>query len=140
MAFSILLKVITPDRVVLETKADSIQILLPDGWYGILSGHAPLISRTLTSVLRYKYRDIKRYVAYYQGTVEVQKHDDEPDVVVILTSAAEEGDDLNIVKETLEQREAKLDRLNQEAKVEIMQMRIALENALRAENLQRQSK
>ena len=108
MVDSMQLRVITPDSVVLETKADSIQVRLPDGWYGILSGHAPLISRTLTSVLRYKYHGKTRYVAYYKGTVEVKKFDNEPDVVLIHTSAAEEGDDLNIVKNTLLRREEKM--------------------------------
>jgi len=131
------LKVITPDSVVLEAKADSIQVLLPDGWYGILLRHAPLIARTLTSVLRYKYQDMARYVAYYQGTVEVQKNDDKPDIVLIHTSAAEEGDDLYAVKNALEQCEEKIDQMNQQAKLEFMQMRIALENALKAENLHR---
>ncbi len=38
------LEVFTPDKQVLDTSTQSMNVLLPDGWWGILPGHAPMIS------------------------------------------------------------------------------------------------
>ena len=38
------LKVLTPDNEILNAETGSMRVLLPDGWWGILPGHAPMIS------------------------------------------------------------------------------------------------
>jgi F-type H+-transporting ATPase subunit epsilon len=101
------LKVLTPDEFVLETDIDAMRVLLPDGWWGILPGHAPMISTIHSGIIDYTRNEEKRFVALYEGTVEVKNLEDSTQVV-ILTSAAEAGDDLEIVKAALEQRAAKL--------------------------------
>jgi len=73
MTLSMMLDVLTPDKKVLETPAQSIQVLLPDGWWGILPGHAPMISYIEAGILHYTQSDATRYVAFYQGTIEVQR-------------------------------------------------------------------
>ena len=37
------LKVLTPDNEILNAETGSMRVLLPDGWWGILPGHAPMI-------------------------------------------------------------------------------------------------
>lgn len=124
------LAVITPDRVVLETDAESLQVRLHDGWWGILPGHAPFIAHVLSGILRYTRQDVTRYVALYQGTIEVQKRPGDPDRVLVLTAAAEEGDDVHAVQVNLEQQAVELARMAQEAKLELTQARAALERAM----------
>ena len=159
MAESLRLEVVTPDRVVLSTQVDAIQVRLTDGWWGILPGHAPFLARMLAGVLRYRCGEMQRYVALYQGTIEVQKaglryrpphrggeaealadqaigaegpgESVDGDRVLVLTAAAEEGDDLEALRSALEQHEEEVMRLVKDAKLEYMQMRLALETALR---------
>ena len=125
------LTVLTPDRKVVETTADSMQVLLPDGWWGILPGHAPMISHIHSSVIHYDKAGATRYIALYQGTIEVKQKQYEGTEILILTSAAEEGTDLTEVQSLLEQQTEKLEKLAKEADIEFNQIRLSLEKALK---------
>ncbi len=130
MTLSMMLDVLTPDKKVLETPAQSIQVLLPDGWWGILPGHAPMISYIEAGILHYTQSDATRYVAFYQGTIEVQKISSAHTRVSVLTAAAEEGEDLDAVTSALEEQAARLAELAKEANLEFNQLRLSLEKAL----------
>ncbi|MEZ6004667.1 MAG: ATP synthase F1 subunit epsilon [Planctomycetota bacterium] len=54
MVDSITLRVITPERVLVETVASSVQFPGLDGLTGILKGHAPLVSALDSGVLSWK--------------------------------------------------------------------------------------
>ena len=125
------LEVLTPDRTVVTTEVESLRVQLSDGWWGILPGHAPFIAHILASMLHYQRAGETRYVALYQGSVEVQKRPGKPDHVLVLTAAAEEGAELSVVQQALERQASDLARLAQEAKLEFTQARAALEHALR---------
>jgi len=122
--------VLTPDKKVLETSAKSMQVLLPDGWWGILPGHSPMISYIDSGIVHYETEKATRFIALYQGTVEVQRKPHEPTRVNILTAAAEEGEDLNAVKAALEQQAERLLKLAKEANREFNQIRLSLEKSL----------
>jgi len=125
------LEVLTPDKKVLDTTIDSMRVLLPDGWWGILPGHAPMISFIHAGIVQYNTAETKRYIALYQGTIEVRRKFYEPTKVLILTSAAEEGDDLITVQSNLEEQAAKIEKLAKEANLEFNQLRLSLEKSLR---------
>jgi F-type H+-transporting ATPase subunit epsilon len=127
---SMQLTVRTPDKKVLEANISSMRVLLPDGWWGILPGHAPMLSYLHSGIIHYTIAKEKRYIALYQGTIEVKKVRVEPTQVLILTAAAEEGDDLTAVQANLEQQAAKLAALAQEANREFNQLRLALERSI----------
>lgn len=129
------LEVLTPDRTVLQTKAESLRVLLPDGWWGILPGHAPMISYIDAGVIYYTQDGKDRCIALYHGTVEVQKPDDVDSRVLVLTSAAEEGPDLETVQSELNQQAERLAKLAKEANMEFNQMRLSLEKALQEANI-----
>jgi len=124
------LDVLTPDKSVLETEAQSIQVMLPDGWWGILPGHAPMVSYIEDGVLHYTQLGISRYVAFYQGTIEVKKETNTHTQVSILTAAAEAGETRDAVEAALEGQAAKLAELAKEANFEFNQLRLSLEKAL----------
>lgn len=126
------LEVITPDKKVLDIMTSAMRVLLPDGWWGILPGHTPMISFIDAGVLHYTIDETKRYVAVYQGTIEVQKSQGKPTRVLILTAAAEEGDQLDEVVARLEQQAEKLADLAKEANLEFNQLRLSLEKSLQA--------
>lgn len=129
------LEVLTPDKSVVNTTAQAMRVLLPDGWWGILPGHAPMISFIHSGIVYYQKDEATRYVAIYQGTVEVQKIAKEPTRIRILTAAAEEGDDLDAVQAALEQQAAKLAMLAKEADLEFNQIRLSLEKSLQGSNI-----
>lgn len=124
------LEVLTPDKKVLDTLISAMRVYLPDGWWGILPGHTPMISYIESGVLHYTIDETIRYVAVYQGTIEVQKSQGKPTRVLILTAAAEEGDNQNEVVTRLEQQSAKLAELAKEANLELNQLRLSLEKSL----------
>jgi F-type H+-transporting ATPase subunit epsilon len=122
--------VLTPDKKVLETSAKAMRVLLPDGWLGILPGHSPMISYIDSGIVHYTTEDSTRYIALYQGTIEVQRRLHEPTCVNILTAAAEEGENLAAVKAALEQQAERLLELAKEANREFNQIRLSLEKSL----------
>lgn len=124
------LEVLTPDRIVLDKSIHALRVLLPDGWWGILPGHVPMISYIHDGIVHYTIDKAKRYISLYQGTIEVQKQPGGHTRVLILTSAAEEGDDLEIVQTALELQAEKLDELAREANREFNQLRLSLEKSL----------
>jgi len=124
------LQVITPDKLVLDTHVDSIRILLPDGWWGILPNHAPMISYISDGVVHYQKEDHTRYVAVYEGTVEVQQNAEKETRVLLLTAAAEEDQDLPVALAALEGQASKLAQLSKEANLEFNQLRLSLEKSI----------
>jgi F-type H+-transporting ATPase subunit epsilon len=124
------LRVLTPDKKVFEGSISTMRVLLPDGWWGILPGHAPMISFIHSGIIHYTIEKKKRYIAVYQGTIEVKKVQLEPTQVLILTAAAEEGEDLKTTQANLEQQSVKLAALAQEANREFNQLRLALERSI----------
>lgn len=129
------LEVLTPDKNVLNTTASSMRVLLPDGWWGVLPGHAPMISFIHSGIVYYQKDEITRYIAIYQGTIEIQKTPQESTRIRILTAAAEEGDDLAAVQAELEQQAARLAKLAKEADLEFNQIRLSLEKSLQGSNI-----
>jgi F-type H+-transporting ATPase subunit epsilon len=129
------LEVLTPDKSVLDTTADIMRVLLPDGWWGILPGHAPMISYIHSGMVYYQKNEVIRYIAIYQGTIEVQQHLHEQTRVRILTAAAEEGNDLEAVQLSLSLQSEKIAELAKEADMEFNQIRISLEKSLQGSNI-----
>ncbi len=130
MTATMALRVLTPDKFVLDTSINAMRVLLPDGWWGIMPGHAPMISYIGDGIVHYNLGDSKRFIALYQGTIEVKPDPKERTKVLILTSAAEEGDDLEKVQSNLKEQAARLAKLAKEANLEFNQIRLSLEKAL----------
>ena len=131
MAKTMHLNIITPDEIILDTDVEAIRVQLSDGWWGILPGHAPFLAHIVAGIMLYRQQEDTRYVALYQGTIEVQRHPAEPDQVLVLTAAAEEGEDLAALEHALDRQRAQLNQIAQEAHIEFTRARMALERALR---------
>ncbi len=129
------LEVLTPDKSVVSTTAQAMRVLLPDGWWGILPGHAAMMAHIQSGMIYYQRDDAIRYIAIYQGTIEVQQRLHEPTHVRILTAAAEEGDDIETVQLALSQQAAKLADLAREADMEFNQIKFSLEKSLQGANI-----
>lgn len=125
------LEILTPDEIVLSTDVEAVRVQLFDGWWGILPRHAPFMAHIVAGVMLYRRQEETRYVALYQGTIEVQHRFGEPDLVLVLTAAAEEGENLAALEHALERQQVRLNQIAQEAHIEFTRARMALERALR---------
>jgi len=125
------LEVLTPDEIVLETDVEAIRVQLSDGWWGILPRHAPFLAHIVAGIMLYRRQNNTGYVALYQGTIEMQQRSPKPDRVLVLTAAAEAGEDLAMMEQALERQRAQMKKLAREAHIEFTRARMALERALR---------
>jgi F-type H+-transporting ATPase subunit epsilon len=92
MAETILLQLVSPERVLVEEQVTEVQIPGLDGYMGVLPGHAPLLSELKAGgVLTYKSGGGEKVIAVYGGFVEVQ-----PDRVRILADSAERKEEINV--------------------------------------------
>ena len=127
------LDVITPDEIILSTDVEALRVQLSDGWWGILPGHAPFLAHVVAGIMLYRQQGDTHYVALYQGTIQVQRCPETlpTDRVLVLTAAAEKGNDLAVLEHALERHRARLGQIAQEAHIEFARARMALERALR---------
>jgi len=116
------LEVLTPDKNVVNTTAEAMRVLLPDGWWGILPGHAAMMAHIKSGMIYYQKAGAIRYIAIYQGSIEVQQRVNQPTRVRILTAAAEEGDNIEAVQMALAQQATKMAALAREADLEFIQI------------------
>ncbi len=66
------LQVITPERVLLDTRARSVQAVAVDGMLGVLYNHAPLVTPLVPAVLEYvEENGERRSLAVGEGFLEV---------------------------------------------------------------------
>ena len=131
MAKTMRLEILTPDEIILSASVEAIRVQLSDGWWGILPRHAPFLAHVVGGILLYRRQGHTHYAALYQGTIEVQRRPAEPDRVLVLTAAAEEGDNLAVLERSLERHRTRLNQIAQEAHIEFTRARMALERALR---------
>jgi F-type H+-transporting ATPase subunit epsilon len=98
------LEVVTPEKKVVDTAAEEIQIPGKDGYLGVLPGHAPLITELAVGEIRFRTGADEQRLAVAWGFAEVL-----PDRVTILAETAERPSEINVArareaKERAEQR------------------------------------
>jgi F-type H+-transporting ATPase subunit epsilon len=85
------LVVVTPEKKVVDTTADQVELPGQLGYLGILPGHAPLISLLTTGVLSYRTGGAEKSLAISAGFVEVAG-----DSVSVLADLAEDPGEINV--------------------------------------------
>jgi F-type H+-transporting ATPase subunit epsilon len=98
------LEIVTPEKKVVDTVAEEIQIPGKNGYMGILPGHAPLISELSVGEITYHENGSEQKLAVAWGFAEVL-----PDKVTILAETAERPAEIDLgrarkAKERAEQR------------------------------------
>lgn len=82
--------VVTPERALLDVKADFVAIPMYDGEIGILPGRAPLIGRLGSGELRIRQGAKTTYFYVSGGFLQVRD-----DTVSVLTSVAKKANEIN---------------------------------------------
>jgi len=104
MADTFQLEIVTPEKKVVETKAEEAQIPGKDGYLGIMPGHAPLITELAVGEITYRENANEQRLAVAWGFAEVL-----PDKVTILAETAEAPSEIDVdrarkAKDRAEQR------------------------------------
>ena len=124
----LLLEVAVPERLLVREQVDMVQIPAANGYFGVLPGHAPLMSILGTGVLSFKGSTGTRYMAIDGGVVEVL-----PDHVRVLADTAEWAAEIDVkraeqdlagAKEKLQSHDIKVDADQMQHEVRKAQARI----------------
>ena len=99
MADLLQLEIVTPEKKVVEARAEEVQIPGKNGYLGILPGHAPLITELSVGEIIYRENSTQQRLAVAWGFAEVL-----PDKVTILAETAERPSEIDVARA----REAKL--------------------------------
>jgi len=104
MADTFQLEIVTPEKKVVETAAEEVQIPGKNGYLGILPGHAPLITELAVGEVMFRENLTEQHLAVAWGFAEVL-----PNKVTILAETAERPSEIDVkrareAKERAEQR------------------------------------
>lgn len=84
-------KIVTPERIVIETEVDSVSLPTPMGEITILPHHIPLVSNISAGEVRFRQAGREEFLATSSGFVEVTKNNE----VIVLADTAEVGAEID---------------------------------------------
>ena len=93
MADRLRLELATPTRLVISGEADEVVVPGIEGSFGVLPGHAPLLSLVGTGEVVYRTGRAEHYLAVSGGFAEVG-----PDHVTILAETAERPEEIDTAR------------------------------------------
>ncbi|MGZ8422842.1 MAG: F0F1 ATP synthase subunit epsilon [Nitrospira sp.] len=91
MAGTILLEVVTPEKLLLSQEVDEVIAPGSEGEFGVLPGHCHFLSSLRIGELRYKNQEVWRYMSILWGYAEVT-----PTKVTVMAEVAEKAEDIDI--------------------------------------------
>ena len=99
------LEIATPERLIVHEQVTEVQVPGRDGYFGVLPGHAPLLSELASGVLTYVAQGRAQVLAILGGFVEVL-----PDRVRVLADAARRKEEIDAAaaKQDLDKAQAAL--------------------------------
>jgi len=98
---SLLLEIVTPERLAYSDHVDSVQLPGSEGELGVLPHHAPLISMLGVGELRIRKGGQEESFAIVGGFLQVR-----PDKVVVMAETADMASEIDLEKAREAQREA----------------------------------
>ncbi len=91
MADTFKLEIVTPEKKVVDTAVEDVQIPAKSGYLGVLPGHAPLIAELAVGEISFHDASGESRLAVAWGFVEVL-----PDKVTILAETAERPSEIDV--------------------------------------------
>jgi F-type H+-transporting ATPase subunit epsilon len=125
MADKILLEIVTPERKVVSEEVDIVVAPGELGEFGALVRHVPFLTKLKIGELRFKKDGVERYVAIMGGYAEVL-----PDKVTILSPAAEEASDIDVMRARAAKERAERRLREAKDRLEFARAQAALQRAL----------
>jgi F-type H+-transporting ATPase subunit epsilon len=125
MAPALQLKIITPERVVLEREVEEVTAVAIDGEFSVLPRHEPLVSALAIDVLRYKAEGSQYFASVIAGILEVNN-----DVVTVLSDIAELDAEIDITRAHQAKERAAAEKTQRAEKLDVHLREIALSRAM----------
>lgn len=138
MAEALTLKIITPERIVLEQQVDEVSARAIDGDLTILPNHEPLITALGIDVLRFRFDKEEHSAAIIGGLLEVGEN-----VVTVLSDTAELDTEIDVARAHEAKEKAAAQKLQRTEGVQTILTEMAMSRAiarLRAAELSRRRK
>lgn len=107
---SLHLEVLTPRTTVVDFEVDSVTAPLPDGWLGILPGHAAFQARLMPGEVLFTVNGKERMLATLGGTLTMDGA-----TVTILTGVAALDCDLETLEQNISEEAGQLAEMETEA-------------------------
>ena len=107
MPGTILLEVVTPDRLLFSQEVDEVSAPGTEGDFGVLPGHCHFMSTLRIGELRYRIGETNHYMSVLWGFAQVT-----PKKVTILAEVAEKAEDIDVerAEATVQKAEERLQR------------------------------
>ena len=134
MAGSLTLRVITPDRIALDTQVQSVRVPGCDGHLGILPRHAPMVAALDAGLLRYRIDGKESVLFVSGGFAEVRN-----DTVRVVTEAGEQPAEIDAARAAASEKRARERLSTREETLDLARAEASLRRAiwrLRARELQ----
>ena len=125
MPAPIKLKIITPERLVLEQQVDSVIAQGSEGEFEILPQHEPIIAALKIDVLRYRTGRDENSAAVIGGVLEA--HNDE---ITVLSDVAELDTEIDIARANQAKMRAEAEKTQRTDKIEIYVSEMAIARAM----------
>ena len=88
---TIRLELVTPERKVLREEVQEVVLPGSEGYFGVLPGHAPLLSMVEIGEVMYRKGTVKHFIAISSGFVEVLS-----ETVSVLVETAEKAEEIDL--------------------------------------------
>lgn len=126
MAETMKLEIVTPYKKVVDMEVEEVTATGKLGEFGVLPGHAPLLSSLKIGELAYKHGGVVEHMALNWGYFEIKD-----DKIIVLVETAERSDEIDVERARAAQgrAEEKLKQLSSEDK-QFKIYEAALERAL----------
>jgi F-type H+-transporting ATPase subunit epsilon len=101
MAEALTLSIVTPERTVVETSCDGVELPGEQGYFGVLPGHTPLIALLRIGEVSYRIGKIDHYLAVSSGFAEIGDN-----IVTVLVDTAEKPSEIDLAEAERDRGEA----------------------------------
>jgi F-type H+-transporting ATPase subunit epsilon len=119
------LRIVTPEKIVLETDVEQVTATSVDGELSILPEHEPLITALAIDMLRYKLNREDEFAAVMGGILEVKNNE-----VTILSDLAELDTDIDAAKAHEDKARAEAEKLQKTDKLDVYVSEMAISRAV----------
>jgi len=117
----ITLEIVTPERSLVTAQVDELQLPGAEGYFGVLPGHAPMLSTLKIGEMWYRIGQEKYHLAIAFGFAEVL-----PDRVTVLAHIAERAEDIDVSRAESAKRRAEERHANPRPDLDFERARVAL--------------
>jgi len=125
MAGALNLKIITPDRIVLDEQVEEVSAHAIDGAFQVLPNHEPLITALAVDVIRYKTQGVEHSAAVMGGLFEVGENN-----ITVLSDLAELDTEIDAARAHDEKAKAEADKITKTDKIDLYLSEMALSKAM----------